>query len=203
MQHLDASSTIPARELLAQTHAAGRTELTPPELQHLFGTLGVAWQPQADPASSEPELRVRLDYTREFGLVMQAGLGGLDGQLDAANFQPDRASVHAVVALTDAADFLRLFQRSLAYQKLVLWRQSRSLESPDAVLSELFGRLLALAHAWRPEHPSAPLMLARLDMDGLRCSPTPHTHLGECAFVAPPRPRLPRPIEKIEQLIHP
>ena len=139
---------------------------------------------EADAASSEPELRVRITFTREFGAVLHAGLGGLDGQLDERNFQADRASVQAVVALTDGADFLLLFRRTLAYQKLVLWRQSHGLEAPDAVLTELFGRLLALAHAGQTDHPNAAPMLACLDIDALRLSPAPHAHWAECTLGA-------------------
>jgi hypothetical protein len=130
VQHLNDASTTPtrapqaARELLAQAHQSGRAQLTQAELQPLLAALGLTLAPQADAPGNEPELRVRVEFTREFGAVLHAGLGGVDGQLDERNFQADRAAVHAVVALTDGADFLQLFRRTLAYQKLALWRRT-------------------------------------------------------------------------------
>jgi len=209
VQQLNDASTTPtrapqvARELLAQAHQSGRAQLTQAELQPLLKALGLTLQPQADAPGNEPELRVRIEFTREFGAVLHAGLGGVDGQLDERNFQADRASVHAVVALTDGADFLQLFRRTLAYQKLALWRQSRDMEAPDTVLTELFGALLALARACQGDAASAAPMLTCLDIDALRLSPTPQTQLAQCTLGAPPPQRLPRPIQKIERLIHP
>ena len=68
--------------------------------------------------SSAFDLRISLNNTREFGMVLSAGMGGPDADLDESNFRKDRASVHAAAELTDAGDFLGLFRRTLAYQRL-------------------------------------------------------------------------------------
>lgn len=141
------------------------------------------------------DIRISLTGTREFGLVLSAGLGGIDAELARGHFRKDRAVVHAAAELTDADDFLALFQRTFAYQKLAALAGA-----PDTALTALFGKLLGLARDLSAEDAPA---LARLDLDltvaagGLvvrDCA----VELGQ----APAR-RLPRPIHKIDKLIHP
>ncbi|HRP29601.1 MAG TPA: hypothetical protein PLG77_14305, partial [Burkholderiaceae bacterium] len=111
----DSTTTLVA-ELLRQAAAAGRESLDADALGKLLAALGVAFD--ADAPAGGAEIRITLNATREFGMVIGAGFGGIDAELDEANFKRDRASVYAAAALTDAEDFLRLFKRTLAWQKL-------------------------------------------------------------------------------------
>ncbi|MBI3444760.1 MAG: CoA-binding protein, partial [Magnetospirillum sp.] len=135
------------------------------------------------------DLRVTLTRTREFGMVLSAGIGGIDAKLGAGHFKKDRAVVHASVELTDGAGFLSRFRRTLAYQRL-----AARASAPDARLEDLFGRLIELGRSVTG--------IGQLDLNlavhGAQLQGTSSLVLRD----APP-PRLPRPIAKIDKLIHP
>ncbi|HMY79836.1 MAG TPA: CoA-binding protein, partial [Thauera aminoaromatica] len=81
--------------------ATGRATLDADELARLLAAADL--HTTTAPADAI-ELSIRVHATREFGLVLSAGTGGLDGALDPANFARDRAAVHAAVELTDGED---------------------------------------------------------------------------------------------------
>ena len=191
-----------AAGLFRQAASAGRDALNAGELQALLGELGIAVDTQAAPAGAA-DIRISLNSTREFGMVLSAGLGGLDGEFDEGNFRRDRASVYAAAALTDAADFLGLFRRTLAYQKLAAVAKRAGMASPDAVLEACFARLLALAQAFAPENPDASCVLQALELNPVRIGQDVTAGAAQCTFGAPRSARLPRPTTKIDKLIHP
>jgi acyl-CoA synthetase (NDP forming) len=184
-----------------QAAAAGRATLNSAELGTLLSGLGIKFDESAAQAgkSSAVELRISLNHTREFGMVISAGLGGADAGLDESNFRKDRASVYAATELTDAADFLGLFRRTLAYQKLT----RDQLPVPDAQLEACFERLLALAGCYSPGNPEALVALRGLELDPVHAGAELVVRAARCEFGAPPACRLSRPIHKIDKLIHP
>jgi acyl-CoA synthetase (NDP forming) len=187
--------------LFRQATAQGRDSLDAAALRTLLGNLGLAFDASAAPGAVE--LRVSLNSTREFGMVISAGLGGLEAELDEGNFRRDRASVYAAVSLTDAVDFLGLFKRTLAYQKLAVLARHAGGVAPDATLEACFENLLALGKAFAPDNPAAPFVLRALELNPAQIGSTLTARGAACAFGAPQPGRLPRPIEKIEKLIHP
>lgn len=192
-----------ATALFRQAASAARHSLNASELQTLLGELGIALDTQTAPAGGL-NLRIALHATREFGMLISAGLGGLDGELDEGNFRRDRAAVHAAVSLTDAADFLALFKRTLAYQKLAAMARRDATPAPDAVLERCFAQLLQLGRAFAPGAADAPFVLQALTLDPLRLAAGGAAAGGaECTFDAPQPTRLPRPVAKIDKLIHP
>ena len=140
-------------------------------------------------------------------MVVSAGLGGLDAELDEGNFRKDRASVYAATELTDAEDFLGLFRRTLAYQKLASLAKRDGLPLPDAQLKACFERLLALANCYSPGNPEVPFVLRGLELDPVHIGDELAAQLtvgaAHCEFGAPVPSRLSRPIHKIDKLIHP
>jgi acyl-CoA synthetase (NDP forming) len=147
------------------------------------------------------DLRISLDHTREFGMVISAGVGGLDAGLDEGNFRQDRAAVYAAAELTDAAGFLRLFRRTLAYQRLAMISSRDGLPLPDQALQTCFETLLALAGA--SANPDAPFVLRSLELNPVHVGSGLSATQARCEFGAQPGARLPRPIAKIDKLIHP
>ncbi|GMV01671.1 MAG: hypothetical protein AMXMBFR52_13270 [Burkholderiales bacterium] len=193
--------TTQAAGLFSHAAAQGRDGLDADGLQTLLAGLGLAQDTRASHAAAD--LRITLDGTREFGMVIGAGLGGLEAQLDERNFRRDRASVHAVAELTDAQDFLRLFKRTLAWQKLAAAAQRNGRPSPEAALADCFGRLLELAGAFAPDKSDAPFVLQALELDLVQAEGGLSVCSARCSFGAPRPGRLPRPIAKIDKLIHP
>lgn len=199
-----AASTVSAT-LFGRAAAAGRDALNQEELGSLLASLGLVFKP--DVALAQPqrsvELQLSLKQTREFGLVISAGLGGLDADLADGNFSKDRAAVHAAAELTDAADFLGLFRRTFAYQKLAQLASRSGLSLPDQQLQASFAQVLALANNFSPSHSHAAFQLRKLILNPVQVGDQLSVQAAQCEFDLPTAGRLPRPIHKIDKLIHP
>ncbi len=194
-----------AMALFQQAGHAGRWRLSPDELRSLLGSLGITFcdDPTAAPGIHAVAFRVGLHNSREFGMVLRAGFGGIDADLADSNFRTDRAAVCAATDLTGSADFLRLFKRTLVYQQLARSIHSEGRLAPDEQLESLFARLLHFAREAAAGVDSGPfacqaleLELRLLDDQVLACT-------AACEFASPPLGRFPRPIEKIDKLLHP
>jgi acetate---CoA ligase (ADP-forming) len=202
MHESSASATVLATGLFRQAAAVGRETLNQTELDTLLSALGVTFRREAGTgALATVDLRISLNHTREFGMVISAGMGGLDADLDESNFRQDRASVYAATELTDAAGFLRLFRRTLAWQRLAAIARRDGLPLPDKVLHACFEALLALAGA--SANPEAPFVLRSLELNPAHAGSGLSVTQARCEFGAPLADRLPRPIQKIDKLIHP
>ncbi|MDO8267169.1 MAG: CoA-binding protein, partial [Moraxellaceae bacterium] len=196
-------ATALATGLFRQAAAAGRASLNQAELDALVPALGVTMRREAatPAAPAAVDLRISLNHTREFGMVISAGLGGLDADLDESNFRQDRAAVYAATELTDATDFLRLFQRTLAWQRLAALARRDDLPLPDKALHTCFETLLALARAF--SNPGDSFLLRSLELNLVHVGSALSATHARCEFGAPLGVRLPRPIGKIDKLIHP
>ena len=192
-----------ATGLFRQAAAAGRDTLNQEELDTLLPALGLGFRPEPamSQAKTSVDLRITLNRTREFGMVISAGMGGLDADLDESDFRQDRASVHAATELTDAADFLRLFKRTLAWQRLQALARRDGLRQPDEALQACFESLLALASA--SGNSDAPFVLRSLELNPAHAGSGLSVAQARCEFGRPAAERLPRPIAKIDKLIHP
>lgn len=195
------SSTISA--LFKQALAAGRSALDGAELGGLLGRLGIMLDQDNSPAANAIDVRISLNNTREFGMVISAGLGGVDSELDEDNFRKDRAAVYASVELTDPEDFFILFQRTLAYQRLAGMAKRQGGTPPDAQLKACFGKLLTLAKCLSPTAAEAPCVLQNLELNPVHCADQLLVRTARCDFGARAAGRLARPIHKIDKLLHP
>ncbi len=191
-----------AATLFQQAASASRASLGRSELETLLGALDIALSGEVESAAaaSSGELRLSLHNSREFGLVLSASAVGLDGALDASLFRKGRAAAQVLVALSSGAEFLQRFQRTLAYQKLLLRAQQRGEEAPDAQLVFLFDRLLALA-AQQSENDACKLQ--SLDLTLMLRQGEFFASDASCTLSAPAPQRLARPITKIDKLLHP
>jgi acyl-CoA synthetase (NDP forming) len=189
-----------AGELFDQAAAQGRDRLDRAELEALVASFGAAL---GEGTPGGVDLRIALDDTREFGMVLSAGHGGLDASLERGNFRKDRASVSAAVELTDAADFLGRFRRTLAYQKMAAIAQRAGRRPPDQVLEFCFGLLLGLGREFSAANPQAPFALRTLELDSVQFGKAATVGAARCEFGSPAAGRLPRPIHKIDKLLHP
>ncbi len=191
--------------LFRQAAAAGRDRLDRAELGALLATLDMEFAEDAPPARSRSavELRISLNNTREFGLVISAGIGGLDAELAEGSFRKGRASVHAATELTDAEEFLGLFRRTLAYRRLAETARRDGTPLPDAQLLTGFSQMLRLASDDVEGAAEAGFTLRRLELNAALLGGSLSILAAHCEFGAPPAGRLPRPIHKIDKLLHP
>ena len=180
---------------IATAAASGRPALAPDETLRLCEALGLHVEAGA---RGVPALRASLANTREFGFVLSAGTGGPDAALAAGNFRPDRGSVHAAAALTDAADFLHLFRRTVAWQRLAAGDASPG--ARDAALADWFTALLGLARSLEGAKAGS---LQELILEGLWTGDGLAVVSSQCRLGTPAAARQPRPIAKIDRLLHP
>jgi len=193
-----------ATALFQQAASAGRTSLNRSELESLIAAIGCRiLQDTAAATTGSGEFRVSLNNSREFGMVISAGLGGPDAELDPSSFRKGRATVHALAELSSGVDFLRRFKPTVAYQKLSSNARHEQYSLPDEQLTRLFERLLQLVLNAAPEDKAAPLILQSLELVLQVCNGLISVSDAQCAFGAPPLKRLPRPIAKIDKLLHP
>jgi acyl-CoA synthetase (NDP forming) len=199
-----AASTV-AETLFAQAAAAGRDALNQEELGTLLANLGLVFTPNVAPNQPQPsvELGLSLHHTREFGLVISAGLGGLDGNLADGNFSKDRATVYAAAELTDAEDFLGLFRRTFGYQKLAHIAGRGAGKLPDQTLQAGISQVLALANHFSTSNADAAFRIRKLVLNPVMVGEQLSVQTAHCEFDHSSAAPLPRPIHKIDKLIHP
>jgi acyl-CoA synthetase (NDP forming) len=191
-----------ATALLERLAGEGRADLLAAEAGALLATFGIGVDATAARAPEAVDLRLALVHTREFGLVLSAGVGGLDA-VDAGSYRPGRGTVHAAAELTDAADFMRLFRRTVAYRKIAALALGAGRPVPEARIEACFDTLLALAAAHPPGRDGARFSLGSIELDGICGAEDFVVTEARLRIGAPIARPLPRPIEKIDSLLHP
>jgi len=158
--------------------------------------------PESDALGNE--LLVSLRWTREFGMVITAGLGGTDTELYAERFRLGQAVISASTAHVTGEAFFDLFRKTIAYEKLSgQTRGSRRLVS-DEQLMECFGAFIAVGNYFSPLNPGAPYVIEELEVNPFALVDYEMVPLdGLCKFSQPFRPPTPRGIDRIGNLLHP
>ena len=159
---------------------------------------------EADAPGSGSELLVGLRNTREFGMILSAGVGGVDTELYAAGSRRGQAVVSASTELTTAEEFLELFKPTIAYRKIAgLTRGGRPLVTDDALL-QCFGAFIRLANSCSSGDPATDFVIEELEVNPFTCAKGSLVALdGLCRFGRPQSVRPPRPQGKIDKLLHP
>ena len=150
------------------------------------------------------ELIVSLRKTREFGMVITAGLGGTDTELYASRFRKDQAVVSGLTAMHDGASFFHLFKRTIAYRKLAgLTRGQRRIVT-DEQLVECFDSFIRMGNYYSPASESSGFQLEELEINPFAFSDYLMIPLdGLCRFSNLTRQKKSRPIGLIRHLLHP
>ncbi len=159
---------------------------------------------EADAAGSGSELLVGIRNTREFGMILSAGIGGIDTELYAGGARRGQAVVSASTALTTAEEFLEIFKPTIAYRKIAgLTRGGRRLVT-DETLIQCFGAFIRLANNCSAGNPETDFVIEELEVNPFTCSAGSLVALdGLCRFGRPQSVRPPRPQGKIDKLLHP
>ena len=130
------------------------TALTEAISKDIKGVLLVQYM-QPDSEAFGNELIVGLRMTREFGMVITAGLGGTDTELYAERFRKGQAIVAASTRMHDGQSFFDLFRGTIAYKKLAgLVRGQRRIVT-DEQLIECFESFIRMGNYYSPlgKHP--------------------------------------------------
>lgn len=169
----------------------------------LKGVLQVQFMPP-DSDTFGHELIVGLRRTREFGMVLSAGLGGTDTELYAQRFRKGQAIVAASTAMTDGQTFFELFRQTISYKKLAgLTRGQRRIVT-DEQLIECFESFVAMANFYSPDNPDAPFIIEELEINPFAFTDYLMVPLdGMCRFSLPESQPACRPVGKIHKLLHP
>ena len=167
------------------------------------GILQVQFMPPDSDAFGN-ELIVGLRRTREFGMVLSAGLGGTDTELYAQRFRKGQAIVAASTALTDGESFFELFRQTISYKKLAgLTRGQRRIVGDDQLI-ECFESFIVMANHYSPENPDAPFVIEELEINPFAFTDYLMVPLdGMCRFSLPGSRPVGRPVGKIANLLHP
>lgn len=150
------------------------------------------------------ELIVSIRYTREFGMVLTAGLGGTDTELYAQRFRKGQAVVSASTELTDGETFFKMFKKTIAYEKLAgISRGQNRIVSNDQLI-ECFTSFIEMANYYSPNNPEAPIVIQELEVNPFAFTDYQMVPLdGMCKFSLPSDLPVSRPINKIDNLLHP
>ncbi|THB77897.1 MAG: CoA-binding protein [Desulfobacteraceae bacterium] len=167
------------------------------------GILQVQFMPPDSEAFGN-ELIVGLRHTREFGTIISAGLGGTDTELYAKRFRKGQAIVAASVALNDGQTFFQMFRQTISYRKLAgLTRGQRRIVT-DEQLIECFESFIQMGNYYSQNNPDAPFVIEELEINPFAfCDYLMVPLDGLCRFAAPEKVSPPRPVGKIDHLLHP
>ncbi len=169
----------------------------------LKGVLLAQFMPP-DSSAFGNELIVGLRNTREFGLIISAGLGGTDTELYAARFRKGQAIVAASCEMVDGERFFEIFRKTIAYGKLAgLTRGQRRIVT-DEQLIECFSSFIEMGRFYSPLNPRAEFVIDELEINPFAFTDYLMVPLdGLCKFSSPGTVGNARPISGIHNLLHP
>ncbi|SMC89905.1 Acyl-CoA synthetase (NDP forming) [Desulfocicer vacuolatum DSM 3385] len=150
------------------------------------------------------ELLVSLRWTREFGMVITAGLGGTDTELYAERFRSGQAVVSASTADVSGEAFFEIFKKTIAYEKLSGQTRGATRLISDEQLVECFSALIAVGNYFSPLNDKAPYIIEELEVNPYALVDYEMVPLdGLCRFSEPFSPRASRSVQRISYLLHP
>lgn len=158
--------------------------------------------PESDALGNE--LLVSLRWTREFGMVITAGLGGMDAELYAERFRLGQAVISASTAYITGEEFFELFKKTIAYEKLSGQTRGAIRLVSDEQLLECFGAFIAVGNYYSPLNEEAPYVLEELEVNPFALVDYEMVPLdGLCRFSKPFKPKASRGVSRIGNLLHP
>ncbi len=150
------------------------------------------------------ELLVSLRRTREFGMILSAGLGGTDTELYAGRFRKGQAVVAAATAMVSGEQFFDLFKNTISYRKLAGLTRGGKRIVTDAQLLECFSAFIEVGNTYSTASPESEVIIEELEINPFAFSNFKMLPLdGICRFSKAEEHPRPRPIEKIDCLLHP
>ncbi|THB74477.1 MAG: CoA-binding protein [Desulfobulbaceae bacterium] len=192
----------PAAEPVQYQNLSG-TALTEAIASDIIGILLVQYM-APDSIAFGNELIVGLRCTREFGMVLTAGLGGTDTELYAERFRKGQALVLGSTALHTGHSFFELFRKTIAYEKLAGISRGQERIVSDEQLVECFDSFINLGNHYSPLNRTSGYVIEELEINPFAFSDYLMVPLdGVCRFSDPKEDLWIRPVGLIDALLHP
>lgn len=187
---------------LIYRHLSGE-ELQQAIAADIRGALMVQFMPPDSQAFGN-ELIVGIRNTREFGMVISAGLGGTDTELYGQRFRKGQAVVAASTTSIDGESFFDLFRGTICYKKLAgLTRGQRRIVTDEQII-ECFSSMIDIANYYSPIHENAPYVIDELEINPFAFTDYLMIPLdGMCRFKKSEKLLVTRPYHKIGNLLRP
>ena len=172
--------------------------------QDIRGVLMVQFLPP-DSDTFGNELIVGLRSTREFGMILTAGVGGTNTELLAENFRKNRSIVSASTELNDGEAFFEIFRRTVSYKVLTGRTRGQKRVVSDEQLIECFSAFIQVGNYFSPTREDAPFVIEELEINPFAFQDFMMVPLdGMCRFSdRPATSPAPRPVDRIHSLLHP
>jgi len=159
---------------------------------------------QPDSEKFGNELLISLRNSREFGMIISAGLGGTDTELYAERFKKGQAIVSASTEQVDGEVFFNMFKRTISYKKLAGRTRGQQRRVTDGQLLECFTALIQVANYFSQANPISPFVIEELEVNPFGFSNYLMMPLdGLCNFSTCKKPLYSRPVLQIDHLLHP
>lgn len=150
------------------------------------------------------ELLISLRNTREFGMILSAGLGGRDTELYAARFRKGQAVVSAAVDLVDGSQFFSLFTQTISYKKLAGLTRGQKRIVTDGQLRECFEAMILIGRYFSPSNTKSEFTIDELEVNPFAFSNYLMMPLdGLCRFSRHKSSRQQLHFDQIDNLLHP
>ncbi len=169
----------------------------------ILGILQVQFMPP-DSSSFGNELIVGLRCTREFGMVISAGLGGTDTELYAKSFRKGQAIVVAPTQNVDGEAFFEIYKNTISYKKLAGLTRGQGRIVTDEQLIECFQSFIDMGNYFSPLNRQSEYVIDELEINPFAFTDFLMVPLdGLCKF-SKQVPLIPqRPLKQIDCLLHP
>ncbi|MDR3629742.1 MAG: acetate--CoA ligase family protein [Desulfocapsaceae bacterium] len=151
------------------------------------------------------ELLVSLRRTREFGMILSAGLGGTDTELYARQFRKGQALALASTAMVDGETFFSLFRHTISYKKLAGLTRGGKRIVTDVQLLDCFSAMIEVGNAYAVGSGHGDVIIDELEINPFAFSNHRMVPLDGLCRLSPAgqKPAPSRPIEAIDRLLHP
>ncbi len=190
--------------LLQQVEATGDETLNRQQINQLLNLAGAGLLITDVALTSRANINITLQNTREFGMILSAGVGGDDADIFIHSSKKSQATVCASTELTDAEEFLTLFQNTIAYKQLTSKLDDTLVNALNSSLKHSFSALISLGNHFSPTNSTAPYVIQALSLDPCGLVDNEWTvNGGDCSFSKPQEMPAPRPIGKIDRMLHP
>lgn len=156
---------------------------------------------QSDPAG---EMYVGIRVSRDFGPVMAAGFGGVHSEYWANVLQPQKSVALAVIDGLSADAFLALFRRTACYDLIAGRTRGCARRISDDVLLDCFEAYIRVANALCVSSVVDAPTVCELEVNPFAIRNGKLIPLdGVCRIACNGRRAPPRPLDRIDQLLHP